>query len=192
MSADTCLPHHYALLASAHSITGDMYCYASGSTYSMLYLDAKLKFALLAAVPCALAPRFHIHEYERVRKVVLPLCSRLHGKQVETTFNIMDVKGAWLGGRQGGRAGALQGLTVGVRGGRLGVKGWSVKQSTASRGKTYRPSTCRACYMCREWTLRPACVHVQQAWAWRSAQGTPWGGPCGVAYKRLSWNKIGC
>ncbi len=59
---------------------------------------------LLNAHGICCSVRFHIHEYERVRKVVLPLCSRLHGKQIETTFNIMDVKGerlAWLGVTQG-------------------------------------------------------------------------------------------
>ncbi|KAG2439718.1 hypothetical protein HYH02_010597 [Chlamydomonas schloesseri] len=39
---------------------------------------------------------FHLYEYERVRKVVLPFCSRLAGRQIETTFNIMDVKGMGL------------------------------------------------------------------------------------------------
>ena len=28
-------------------------------------------------------------------KVVLPFCSRLAGRKIETTFNIMDVKGEW-------------------------------------------------------------------------------------------------
>ncbi|KAG2437256.1 hypothetical protein HXX76_005919 [Chlamydomonas incerta] len=39
---------------------------------------------------------FHLFEYERVCKVVLPFCSRLAGRQIETTFNIMDVKGMGL------------------------------------------------------------------------------------------------
>ncbi|KXZ45353.1 hypothetical protein GPECTOR_55g259 [Gonium pectorale] len=41
--------------------------------------------------------RFHIHEYEYVRKVVLPLCSRLAGRNIDTTFNIIDTKGLSLG-----------------------------------------------------------------------------------------------
>ena len=37
--------------------------------------------------------KFHIQEYERCRRVVLPICSRLAGRHLDQTFVIMDVKG---------------------------------------------------------------------------------------------------
>jgi predicted HTH domain antitoxin len=42
--------------------------------------------------------KFHIQEYERCGKVIMPICSRLAGRQIDQTFGIMDVKGghaAW-------------------------------------------------------------------------------------------------
>jgi hypothetical protein len=37
--------------------------------------------------------KFHIQEYERCGKVIMPVCSRLAGQQIDQTFGIMDVKG---------------------------------------------------------------------------------------------------
>eukprot|EP00983_Pelagomonas_calceolata_P008468 276820-Pelagomonas_calceolata.AAC.3 len=37
--------------------------------------------------------KFHIQEYERCRKVILPVCSKLAGRNIDQTFGIMDVKG---------------------------------------------------------------------------------------------------
>lgn len=37
--------------------------------------------------------KFHIQEYERCGKVIMPVCSRLAGRQIDQTFGIMDVKG---------------------------------------------------------------------------------------------------
>lgn len=45
--------------------------------------------------------KFHIQEYERCGKVIMPICSKLAGRQIDQTFGIMDVKGEpakqWLG-----------------------------------------------------------------------------------------------
>jgi len=41
--------------------------------------------------------KFHIQEYERCVKVILPICSRLAGRNIDSTFGIMDVKGVGLG-----------------------------------------------------------------------------------------------
>eukprot|EP00798_Chlamydomonas_sp_ICE-L_P006931 gene6931-30915_t len=41
--------------------------------------------------------KFHIQEYERARKVILPICSRLSGRHIDQTFGIMDVKGVGMG-----------------------------------------------------------------------------------------------
>ncbi|GAX74790.1 hypothetical protein CEUSTIGMA_g2237.t1 [Chlamydomonas eustigma] len=41
--------------------------------------------------------KFHIQEYERCRKVILPICSRLAGHHIDQTFGIMDVTGVGLG-----------------------------------------------------------------------------------------------
>ncbi|KAF5839565.1 CRAL-TRIO domain-containing protein [Dunaliella salina] len=40
--------------------------------------------------------KFHIQEYERCRKVILPVCSKLAGRNIDQTFGIMDVKGVGL------------------------------------------------------------------------------------------------
>jgi hypothetical protein len=45
--------------------------------------------------------KFHIQEYERCGKVIMPICSKLQGRQIDQTFGIMDVKGeqhgaAWM------------------------------------------------------------------------------------------------
>lgn len=40
--------------------------------------------------------RFTIYEYERLRKVVLPVCSRLAGRNIDQTLGIVDLKGASL------------------------------------------------------------------------------------------------
>lgn len=37
--------------------------------------------------------KFHIQEYERCGKVIMPICSKLAGHQIDQTFGIMDVKG---------------------------------------------------------------------------------------------------
>jgi hypothetical protein len=37
--------------------------------------------------------KFHIQEYERCGKVIMPICSKLQGRQIDQTFGIMDVKG---------------------------------------------------------------------------------------------------
>lgn len=38
--------------------------------------------------------KFHIQEYERCGKIIMPICSNLQGRQIDQTFGIMDVKGA--------------------------------------------------------------------------------------------------
>jgi len=40
--------------------------------------------------------KFHIQEYERCGKVILPVCSKLAGRNIDQTFGIMDVKGVGL------------------------------------------------------------------------------------------------
>lgn len=40
--------------------------------------------------------KFHIQEYERCRKVILPICSRLAGTHLDQTFGIMDVAGVGM------------------------------------------------------------------------------------------------
>ena len=49
--------------------------------------------------------KFHIQEYERCGKVIMPICSRLAGRQIDQTFGIMDVKGECAPGEGEGRAG---------------------------------------------------------------------------------------
>lgn len=41
--------------------------------------------------------KFHIQEYERCTHVIMPICSKLAGRQIDQTFGIMDVKGGWAG-----------------------------------------------------------------------------------------------
>lgn len=38
--------------------------------------------------------KYHVQEYERCVKVILPICSRLQRRQLDQTFGIMDVRGA--------------------------------------------------------------------------------------------------
>ncbi|WIA29355.1 hypothetical protein OEZ86_011860 [Tetradesmus obliquus] len=40
--------------------------------------------------------KFHIQEYERCGKVIMPICSKLQGRQIDQTFGIMDVKGVGM------------------------------------------------------------------------------------------------
>eukprot|EP00878_Enallax_costatus_P021465 GHUV01022722.1.p1 GENE.GHUV01022722.1~~GHUV01022722.1.p1 ORF type:complete len:454 (+),score=138.54 GHUV01022722.1:1181-2542(+) len=40
--------------------------------------------------------KFHIQEYERCGKVIMPICSKLAGRQIDQTFGIMDVKGVGM------------------------------------------------------------------------------------------------
>ena len=40
--------------------------------------------------------KFHIQEYERCARVILPICSRLAGHWIDQTFGIIDVKGEYL------------------------------------------------------------------------------------------------
>eukprot|EP00879_Flechtneria_rotunda_P010462 GHRR01010938.1.p1 GENE.GHRR01010938.1~~GHRR01010938.1.p1 ORF type:complete len:354 (+),score=106.05 GHRR01010938.1:979-2040(+) len=40
--------------------------------------------------------KFHIQEYERCVKVLMPICSKLQGRQIDQTFGIMDVKGVGM------------------------------------------------------------------------------------------------
>lgn len=40
--------------------------------------------------------KFHIQEYERCIKQILPVCSRLANRQIDQTFGIMDVRGVGL------------------------------------------------------------------------------------------------
>lgn len=40
--------------------------------------------------------KFHIQEYERCGKVIMPICSKLAGHQIDQTFGIMDVKGVGM------------------------------------------------------------------------------------------------
>lgn len=37
--------------------------------------------------------KFHIQEYERCVKVIMPICSHIRQKQIDQTFGIMDVRG---------------------------------------------------------------------------------------------------
>lgn len=37
--------------------------------------------------------RFHVQEYERCARYIMPACSRVAGRHIETTFAIIDVKG---------------------------------------------------------------------------------------------------
>lgn len=37
--------------------------------------------------------KFHIQEWERCIKHILPVCSKLQGRNIDQTFGIMDVKG---------------------------------------------------------------------------------------------------
>lgn len=46
--------------------------------------------------------KFHIQEYERCGKVIMPICSKLQGRQIDQTFGIMDVKGEQEGAGVGG------------------------------------------------------------------------------------------
>lgn len=39
--------------------------------------------------------KFHIQEYERCGKIIMPICSKLQNRQIDQTFGIMDVKGEW-------------------------------------------------------------------------------------------------
>lgn len=55
--------------------------------------------------------KFHIQEYERCRKVILPVCSRLAGKHLDQTFGIMDVAGVGMG-HLTGEAKRLMGLVT--------------------------------------------------------------------------------
>ncbi|KAL6762289.1 CRAL-TRIO domain-containing protein [Haematococcus lacustris] len=40
--------------------------------------------------------KYHIQEYERCIKVIMPVCSHLAGRHIDTTFGIMDVKGVGM------------------------------------------------------------------------------------------------
>eukprot|EP00775_Hariotina_reticulata_P010356 gene10356-10514_t len=40
--------------------------------------------------------KFHIQEYERCGKIIMPICSKLQGRQIDQTFGIMDVKGVGM------------------------------------------------------------------------------------------------
>lgn len=40
--------------------------------------------------------KFHVQEYERLVHGIMPLCSKLHNKNIDQTFTIMDVKGVGL------------------------------------------------------------------------------------------------
>ncbi len=44
--------------------------------------------------------KFHVQEYERCVRVIMPVASRLAGRKVDQTFGIMDVRGgaSWAGG----------------------------------------------------------------------------------------------
>lgn len=41
--------------------------------------------------------KFHIQEYERATRVILPVCSKLCNRSIDTTFGILDVKGEGRG-----------------------------------------------------------------------------------------------
>lgn len=41
--------------------------------------------------------KFHIQEYERCIKQILPICSHLQNRQIDQTFGILDVKGVGVG-----------------------------------------------------------------------------------------------
>jgi predicted HTH domain antitoxin len=63
--------------------------------------------------------KFHIQEYERCGKVIMPICSRLAGRQIDQTFGIMDVKGESGACCVGSGQGASEALAVACRTDRL-------------------------------------------------------------------------
>ena len=40
--------------------------------------------------------KFHVQEYERCARYIMPACSRAAGRHIDQTFAIIDVKGAPL------------------------------------------------------------------------------------------------
>lgn len=38
-----------------------------------------------------------MHLHRRAMQVIMPVCSRLAGRHIDTTFGIMDVAGGWQG-----------------------------------------------------------------------------------------------
>ncbi|MEW5299737.1 MAG: hypothetical protein WDW36_002722 [Sanguina aurantia] len=40
--------------------------------------------------------KFHVQEYERATRVILPVCCKLFAKPIDTTFGILDVKGVGM------------------------------------------------------------------------------------------------
>uniref|UniRef100_A0A7S0UWT5 CRAL-TRIO domain-containing protein n=1 Tax=Polytomella parva TaxID=51329 RepID=A0A7S0UWT5_9CHLO len=55
--------------------------------------------------------KFHIQEYERCVKVILPICSKMQQRSIDTTFGIMDVKGVGLSALTGEIKGMLTKFT---------------------------------------------------------------------------------
>lgn len=48
--------------------------------------------------------KFHVQEYERCMRVIMPICSRLAKRQIDQTFGIMDVRGAAQGHIEAGQS----------------------------------------------------------------------------------------
>jgi hypothetical protein len=40
--------------------------------------------------------KFHVQEYERCARIIMPACSLVAGRHIDQTFAIIDVKGARL------------------------------------------------------------------------------------------------
>ena len=40
--------------------------------------------------------KFHVQEYERCAQYIFPACSKVQGRHIDSTFAILDVKGACL------------------------------------------------------------------------------------------------
>ena len=37
--------------------------------------------------------KYHVQEWERCMKHIFPICSKLHNRQIDSTFAVIDVKG---------------------------------------------------------------------------------------------------
>lgn len=61
-----------------------------------MYIQLLGQIDLKAIKACSTEERmfkFHVQEYERCLKVILPVCSSMTKKHTDQTFGIMDVRG---------------------------------------------------------------------------------------------------
>ena len=83
--------------------------------------------------------KFHVQEYERCARYIMPACSRAAGRHIDQTFAIIDVKG--ISPRPPGRLPALLGPHMGRPSitrnpsvlDMLSEECWACKQSSVSR-----------------------------------------------------------